>query len=219
MAQTDGDGDGKSRRQWIIDRIAQIRAEFDDRAQELGGLIEELDRLEQPIVQKRHKRLPPGWEVFTGGGAIVALVAAWGRRHWRPVAAAAGAVAGSAVIAGALLAHGAPPPRHGATGPTPRPSATATASAPASLTPSARAPSSAPHKPGRTLPPPLVAVPSRGRRPGGVPSGAAPSPAGPSPTPTRPGLAPSATPSPPPPFTCPAGLILEVIGIGLYICV
>jgi len=218
MAHVQGDGDGDNRRRWIIARIAQIRSEFDDRAQELGGLIEELDRLEQP-QEKRHKRLPPGWEVITGGGAIAALVAAWGRRHWRPVAAAAVSVAGAAFIAGALLAHGAPPPRHGATGPTQRPNATATASVSAVPTASAGAPSSTPHKPGRTLPPPLVAVPSRGRRPPGVPSGAAPSPAGPSPTPTRPGPSPTTSPPPPSPFACPAGLLLQVLGIGLFVCV
>lgn len=226
MAQVDG-GDGKSRRQWIVDRIAEIRSEFDDRAQELGALVDELDRLERPVEEKRNRRLPPGWELFTGGGVVAALVAACARglrRHWRPIAAAAGTAVGAAVIVTGLLALGSPPPRHGAAGPIPRPGTTrsgtqgasAAGGVSASPGPSSTARQKQPRPSG--IPVPIIA-PTRTRRPSGAPTSAPSTPAGPGPTPTRPGPSPTPSVPVPSPFSCPIGLQLEILGLGTFVCV
>lgn len=219
-------GDGEptpTREQQIIARIGQIR-------EELGALMRELtgEGDEEDSPEKRRKAL----RLLKGAGILVLIAASlgmahaasWTARHARTVAGAAVGAGAAGVIAGALLAHSAPPPRHGSIGPIPHPSSTPSISASASV--SASAPSSASPKE-RTRPPLPVPLPvvSRSRKPSAAASGAAAGPVGPSPTPGRPSPSPTATSPPPtpippaPPFTCPAGLILRVIGIGVYVCV
>ena len=219
-------GDGEptpTRKQQIWARVGQIRAELDALLREAQGIGDDEDT---PEKRRAAFRLLKGGLILVLIGASLGMAhaAGWVGRHARTVAAAAVTVGAAGVIAGALLAHGsAPPPRHGATGPIPAPSATATLSPSAAPRASASAgePSSAPHGPGRTVPAPMVAVPSRSRRTGAAASGAPHSPAGASPTPSRPAPTPTGSPPgpPPPPWMCPIGMLLKVIGIGVYVCV
>jgi len=216
----DGDSHPPNRESQLRTRLAEMLTEVEAILKELRGQGSDED---SPEKRRKAFRVIKGGLILVLIGAVLGMASAagWAGKHVRTVAGAAVTVGAAGVIAGALLAQGsAPPPRHGSVGPIPRPHATASATAASpSPPPIVGASPSAPHRPGRTLPPPLVAVPSRVRRPSGAPLGAAPSPAGPSPTPSRPAPSPTGSPPPPPPFSCPAGLVLQVVGIGVYVCV
>lgn len=213
-------GDGHptpTRKRQIWARVGQIRAELDALMREAQGIGDDEDTPEQ---RRAAFRLLKGGLILVLIGASLGMAhaAGWVGRHARTVAAAAVTVGAAGVIAGALLGHGsAPPVRHGATGPIPRPSGTPTLSAPASVS-AAPSPRATPKKKGRPPVPIPVPVLSRSRKPSAPAAGAVAGPVGASPTPGRPSPSPSAT-SPPPPFVCPAGLLLRVLGVGVYVCV
>lgn len=217
-----GDGEPRpSREQQIRTRIGEIH-------EELGALLRELkgDGGDEDSPEKKRAafRIIRGGLILILIGASLGMAnaAGWTARHARTVAAAAAGAGVAAVIAGGLLAHGSPVPHGHAGVPPTRPAPTVSASPSPSRSGSSPSPSAHP-APSRTkgLPPTVpVLLPSRGRRPSPAASGAGTGPVGPSPTPTRPAPSPtSGSPPPPPPFSCPAGLVLRVLGIGVYVCV
>ena len=215
-----GDGEpGPSREQQIRARIGEIHEELGALLRELRGEGEDED---SPEKKRAAFRLLKGGLILVLIGASLGMASAagWAGRNVRTIAATAVTVGAAGVIAGALLAQGSPTPPTQAGVPPVKPPAVPSASASAGPTgsgtasPSVQPPSGHPSR----VPTVPVLVPTR-RRPAATASGATASPAGPSPTPSRPAPSPAPTGSPPPPFICPAGLILEVIGIGLYVCV
>jgi hypothetical protein len=197
--------DDVQRRAKIHDRIVAIREELDQLLRELGAPESGIEEAEQ---RRARFTIIKGGLALAGPGAL----AAWASRHARGIAAAAVGAGAVAVIAGALLAHG-PSARipHGAPGPAPQPSATAPAR------PGAPSPSSTvvPKPPGRPpVPPPVLIVPVRSRRPSASASAA---PAGaPTPPPT-PASSPSRTARPS--ARCTAGLALRLLAISATACV
>lgn len=172
----------------------------------------------QAAEQQRRRKLPEGWAVIEGEGAlaVIALLGNRFRGHWRSVAAAATAAGAVALVGVALLTHGSPPPRHPAIGP-PASSTSSTAYSSPSATPGA--PTTKPgHTPRRTLPPSLV-PPVRRRSPQPAPSPARSSPP-PRPLPSQ---SPSRRPPPPKPrpspSTCPVGVAVQLPGVGVTVCV
>jgi hypothetical protein len=215
-------GDGEPR----PSREQQIRARIGEIHEELGALLRELrgEGGEEDSPEKKRAAFR-----LLKGGLILVLIAAslgmanaagWTARHARTVAGAAVGAGAAGMIAGALLAHGSPVPHPHAGVPPTRP--TAAVSASPSHSGSSPSPSAHP-RPERTrgLPPTVpVLMPPRSRRPSPAASGTGTGPVGPSPTPSRPGPSPtSGSPPPPPVFSCPAGLVLQVLGIGVYVCV
>lgn len=202
-------------------RIGEISQELAALVRELGGGGD--DGGDSPEKRRRAFRLLKGGLILVLIGASLGMASAagWAGRHARTIAAATVTVGAAGVIAGALLAHGSPVPRSHAGVPPVKPSTAPSASAVPAQPTSVGAPSSAAPKPRHTRGVPTIPVllPSRGRRPSGSPSGGSAVPVGPSPTPSRPAPSPTGSPPLPPPFSCPAGLVLRVIGIGLFVCV
>lgn len=169
----------------------------------------------EPADQQKRRKLPEGWAVIEGEGAlaIIALLAERLRRHWRSVAAAATAAGTIALAGAALFAHGAPPLPNPAIGP-PASAASSTAYGSPSGSP-ATSTTKPGHTPRRTLPPSL-APPVRRRTPQPAPSPVLnTAPPRPSPVPSR---RPPPKPSPSP-STCPVGVAVHLPVAGITICV
>jgi len=217
----DGDSHPPNRETQLRARLAEMLSEVEAILKELRGGDDE----DSPEKRRRAFRYVKGGLILILIGASLGMAnaAGWAGRHVRTVAGAAVTVGAAGVIAGALLAQGSPGPHSHAGVPPVWPHATPTVSVSASPSKSPGPSPSAHPRPGRTrgLPPTVsVLVPTRGRRPSPAASGAGTGPVGPSPTPSRPGPTPSSgSPPPPPPFVCPAGLVLQVLGIGVYVCV
>lgn len=195
--------------------------EHERRLRAHGALIEviaeDYDPPSETAPRKERRKLPEGWAVYKGGGALLLLAAlgSWIRRHWRKIAVATVAASAGAAVTLGLLAHGAPPGRRPFAGRPPSPPASASAARPLPTTKPG-------HTPRRTLAPTPV-PPVRRRQPSPIPSPARSSPPTPpprpAPGPVRSSAKPSPTPKPTPKTACPVGVAVQLGAIGVTICI
>lgn len=191
--------------------------------------LEALSDPAEPTEEKRRRKLPEGWKIYTGGlGALVGVIIAVGAANRRRLAAALAAAGTASVLSVALLGHVAPS-HHGVIGRRPYPSRTVGTARTTALPSTAKPSPSDRRTPVAAIPLPPV----RGRRSVAPPllaeGATSPEPSGGAPVPTvvaslGASLIPSASPSLPSaslaaPAKCPIGLTLRVLKTGVTACV